>query len=59
MEKVIEFEKQQKAGFNSKGNYQFGSNCCIGCKVDRPLDAIGEWCEGCKNYQNARGVDIK
>ena len=43
--------KQQKAGVNKHGHYQFGSNACIGCKVDRPLNEPGLWCEGCKNYQ--------
>ena len=46
------FEKQETAGVNSTGHYQFSSNCCIGCKVDRPINAEGMWCEGCKNYQN-------
>lgn len=41
MEKEIVFEEQEKAGNNSKGYYQFGSNCCIGCKVDRPLSEKG------------------
>lgn len=45
------FEKQRDAGGNSHGHYQFGSNCCIGCKVSRPLNAEGMWCEGCKNYK--------
>lgn len=45
------FEKQEKAGFNSQGYYQFGSNCCIGCKADRPLNEKGDWCEICKNYK--------
>ena len=47
------FEKQEKAGYNSKGYYQFGSNCCIGCKVDRPLTEKGEWCETCKSQGGA------
>lgn len=47
---MLEFEKQEKAGFNSKGQYQFGSNSCIGCKADRPLKEKGMWCEICKNY---------
>lgn len=48
---TIAFEKQEKAGFNSKGHYQFGSNCCIGCKADRPINVKGQWCEICINYQ--------
>ncbi len=49
---MFEFEQQEKSGFNSKGHYQFGSNCCIGCKRDRPLKEKGEWCEECKNYNH-------
>ena len=49
----IHFEKQEKSGFNSNLHYQFGSNCCIGCKADRPLNEKGLWCEGCKNYQSS------
>ena len=45
------FEQQEKSGKNSKGYYQFGSNCCISCKKDRPLNEKGEWCETCINYK--------
>lgn len=43
---------QENSGVNRYGHYQFGSNCCIGCKRDRPLKEPGEWCEVCKNYQS-------
>jgi hypothetical protein len=49
---VLNFERQDKAGINNQGHYQLGSNCCIGCKADRPLNQEGMWCEGCKNFQN-------
>lgn len=48
---TIVFEKQEESGFNSKDHYQFGSNCCIGCKRDRSLKEEGLWCQVCKNYQ--------
>lgn len=48
----IVFEKKEKSGANSTGHYQFGSNCCIGCKANRSINAGGMWCDGCKNYQN-------
>lgn len=48
----IKFDKEQeKAKENKYGHYQFGSNCCIGCKADRPLKEKRYWCEICKNYQ--------
>ena len=48
----IKFDKQQeKSGINKYNQYQFGSNCCIGCKRDRTLKEKGIWCEICKNYQ--------
>jgi hypothetical protein len=53
-EKEITFEKQEESGVNNKGHYQFGSNCCIGCKRDRPLKEKGLWCEICKNYQEKK-----
>ena len=49
----IIFEKQEKADYNSHGHYQFGSNSCVGCKVDRPLTAKGMWCDGCMNYKRS------
>ena len=53
---MTRFEKQEKSGVNSFGHYQFGSNCCIGCKIDRPLSAKGNWCEGCINYQYSKTI---
>lgn len=52
MKKITFVNNQQESGFNKYGHYQFGSNCCIGCKRDRPLNEKGEWCEVCKNYSN-------
>jgi hypothetical protein len=51
-----EFEKQAKAGFNSKGHYQFASNAYIGCKKDRPMNEQGIWCDACINYQKNKTV---
>lgn len=48
----MKFDTQEKSGVNKFGHYQFGTNCCIACKVDRPLNAKGMWCDGCINYQN-------
>jgi hypothetical protein len=48
------FEEQEKAGVNTKGNYQFGSNACVGCKKARPLKEEGMWCDGCMNYNQRK-----
>lgn len=51
MQEKIKFDKKQKvSGINKYGHYQFGANCCIGCKIDRPINAKGEWCDICLNY---------
>jgi len=42
--------KQEKSGVNKYKHYQFGSNSCIGCKVDRPLKEKGNRCDVCVNY---------
>lgn len=51
---MVTFETQEKAGFNSQGHYQFGSNSCIGCKADRPLKEEGMYCGVCTNPSNFR-----
>lgn len=48
----IKFEKKENCGVNKYGHYQFGSNCCIGCKADRPIRSHGNWCDICINYNN-------
>lgn len=51
---TIKFDRlQEKSGVNKYGYYQFGANCCIGCKRDRPLKEEGQWCEICMNYQKS------
>lgn len=55
---TYQFESQAKSGFNSYGYYQFGSNCCVYCKRDRPIKEESIVCDICKEYQKIKNTKI-